>query len=128
MFVSVYLIKFELDLPPDSCPYLVFPNTNILLVKCKFFKNHLPFQTEGGTVYSKILYQYSKKKHESCSSASKTCKLIKQFKESSTCQRCISKFILIKSRTHQHKHVGPTNSKLRAILPLQVRVSRIIIE
>ena len=77
-------------------------------------------QTETGVVYTKVLFLYGKKKHETCSKAPVTCKKLKEFKESSGCQRCVSKLVLLKSNSKQLKHVGPTNSKLRAILPLQV--------
>ena len=66
------------------------------------------------------LFLYGKKKHEACSRASSTCKLIKKFKDSSSCPKCISKFVLIKPAAELVSKVGPTNTKLRAVLPLSV--------
>ena len=66
------------------------------------------------------LFLYGKKKHEACSRASTTCKLIKKFKDSSTCLKCISKFMLIKPAAALVSKVGPTNTRLRAVLPLSV--------
>ena len=45
---------------------------------------------------------------------------MKKFKDSSTCQKCISKFVLIKPAAELDPKVGPTNTKLRAVLPLSV--------
>ena len=66
------------------------------------------------------LFLYGKKKHEACSRASTTCKLIKKFKDSSSCPKCISKFVLIKPAAELVPQVGATNTKLRAVLPLSV--------
>ena len=66
------------------------------------------------------LFLYGKKKHEACSRASATCKLIKKFKDSSSCPKCISKFVLIKPAAELVPKVGPTNTRLRAVLPLRV--------
>ena len=62
---------------------------------------------------------YGKKKHETCSKTPKTCKLLKSFKESSACKKCISKIVVVKPGTQQFLHNGPSNERLRAILPLQ---------
>ena len=69
------------------------------------------------------LFLYGKKKHEICSKATKTCKLIKKFKDSSSCKKCISKFVLLKPSGKHGTYVGPTNTRLRALLPLRVEGS-----
>ena len=74
----------------------------------------------GGESYAKGLYVYGKKKHEGCSKTPQTCKLLKTFKDSSSCEKCISKLTLLKPGTSQYAHTGPANDKLRAFLPLKV--------
>lgn len=66
------------------------------------------------------LFLFGKKKHEACSRASTTCKLLKKFKDSSSCPKCISKFLIIKPAAELLPKVGPTNTRLRAVLPLRV--------
>jgi len=76
--------------------------------------------TKTGEVYTRGLYLYTKKKHETCSHAQTTCKLVKTFKDSSACKKCVSKFVMLKAGTRQLPHVGYSNEKLRAILPVTV--------
>ena len=45
---------------------------------------------------------------------------MKKFPDSSNCKKCISKFVLLRPKTEVLPHVGPTNAKLRAILPITV--------
>ena len=71
-------------------------------------------------MYHKALYLYEKKKHETCSKVPKLCKLLKMFKDASSCSRCLSKLVLLTSGSGQYRHVGPVNDKLRAILPLKI--------
>ena len=82
------------------------------------------FLVKSGTFHAKGLFLYGKKKHETCSVTPKTCKLLKAFKESSTCKKCISKIVLVKPGTHQIRHNGPSNERLRAILPLQAEAGK----
>ena len=82
------------------------------------------FLVRSGTFHVKGLFLYGKKKHETCSKTPKTCKLLKSFKESSTCKKCISKMVLVKPGTHQIRHNGPSNERLRAILPLQAETGK----
>lgn len=77
-------------------------------------------------MYHKGLYLYEKKKHETCSKATTSCKLLKSFKDSSSCSRCLSKIVLVPSGSGTYRHTGPVNDKLRAILPLQVNGSPMI--
>ena len=46
--------------------------------------------------------------------------MLKTFKDSSSCEKCISKLTLLKPGTSQYAHTGPANDKLRAFLPLKV--------
>eukprot|EP00090_Calanus_glacialis_P034684 TRINITY_DN5853_c0_g1_i1.p1 TRINITY_DN5853_c0_g1~~TRINITY_DN5853_c0_g1_i1.p1 ORF type:complete len:535 (-),score=128.27 TRINITY_DN5853_c0_g1_i1:119-1723(-) len=73
-----------------------------------------------GTSYTRGLYLYSKKKHETCSKCPTLCKILKKFPDSSNCKKCISKFVLLRPKTEVLPHVGATNAKLRAILPISV--------
>jgi len=75
---------------------------------------------DSGLYYTRVLYLYSKKKHETCSKNPSLCKMLKKFPDSSTCKKCLSKFVLIKPKTHLVPRVGPTNAKLRAVLPVNV--------
>ena len=65
-------------------------------------------------------FLYGKKKHEICSRASKTCKLLKKFKDSSSCRKCISRLVLLRPGARPLTYCGPTNTKLRAVLPLSL--------
>ena len=77
------------------------------------------FLVRNGSYHVKGLFLYGKKKHETCSKTPKTCKLLKSFKESSSCKKCISKIVLVNPGTHQIRHNGPSNERLRALLPLK---------
>jgi len=73
-----------------------------------------------GSAHIRGLYLYSKKKHETCSKNPRLCKILKKFKDSSDCKKCTSKFVLLHANSRVLPHVGPTNGKLRAILPISV--------
>ena len=77
------------------------------------------FLVRSGRFHVIGLFLYGKKKHETCSKTPKVCKLLKAFKESSTCKKCISKIVLVEPGTHQIRHNGPSNERLRAVIPLQ---------
>ena len=77
------------------------------------------FLVRSGRFHVIGLFLYGKKKHETCSKTPKICKLLKAFKESSTCKKCISKIVLVEPGTHQIRHNGPSNERLRAVIPLQ---------
>jgi len=74
----------------------------------------------SGAFFTRGLYLYSKKKHETCSKSPTLCKILKKFPDSSNCKKCVSKFILLRPHTKVVPRVGPTNAKLRAFLPVNV--------
>ena len=78
------------------------------------------FKVGTGSFHTRGLYLYGKKKHESCSKTPSLCKIIKKFTDSSNCKKCTSKFVLLNPNTKVLPHVGPTNSRLRAVLPINV--------
>ena len=75
---------------------------------------------ESGSYFNRGLYLYGKKKHETCSKTPSLCKILKKFPDTSNCKKCISKFVLIRPKTVLVPRVGPTNAKLRAVLPVSV--------
>jgi aspartate beta-hydroxylase len=74
----------------------------------------------AGAAYTRGLYAWGKKRHETCSHAARACKLIKQFPDSAKCRKCLSKYLVVEAGGRLVPRVGPTNTRLRAVLPLEV--------
>ena len=78
-----------------------------------------------GSAYRRGLYEWGKKRHLTCSITPKTCKILKKFTESSKCRKCLSKFVVLEAQSRQVPRVGPTNARLRALLPLELPSGRV---
>ena len=73
-----------------------------------------------GRAHQRPVYSWGKRRHAACALAPTTCSLIKQFVDSSKCRKCQSKFLVLKPNSQQVVRVGPTNGRLRALLPLKL--------
>ena len=73
-----------------------------------------------GRAFQRPLYSWGKRRHAACALAPSTCSLVKQFVESSKCKKCQSKILVLEPNSKQVVRVGPTNGRLRALLPLKV--------
>lgn len=73
-----------------------------------------------GKTHQRPLYSWGKRRHAACALAPTTCSLIKQFADSSKCRKCQSKFLVLDPNSEQVVRVGPTNGRLRALLPLKL--------
>ena len=73
-----------------------------------------------GRAFQRPLYSWGKRRHAACALAPSTCSLVKQFAESSKCKKCQSKILVLEPKSRQVVRVGPTNGRLRALLPLKV--------
>ena len=73
-----------------------------------------------GRAFQRPLYSWGKRRHAACALAPSTCSLVKQFVESSKCKKCQSKILVLEPNSRQVVRVGPTNGRLRALLPLKV--------
>ena len=82
-------------------------------------KESLPMMLSGAA-YQRGLYEWAKRRHLTCSHATKTCTAIKKFTDSSKCKKCLSKYLLVEPGSRQVGRLGPTNGRLRALLPLLV--------
>ena len=77
-----------------------------------------------GQTHQKPVYSWGKRRHAACALAPTTCSLVKQFVASSKCKKCQSKFLVLEANSKQVARVGPTNGRLRALLPLKLPQSR----
>jgi len=79
-----------------------------------------PMLMVDGRAFQRPLYSWGKRRHAACALAPSTCSLVKQFVESSKCKKCQSKILVLEPKSRQVVRVGPTNGRLRALLPLKV--------
>ena len=79
-----------------------------------------PMLMVDGQAFQRPLYSWGKRRHAACALAPSTCSLVKQFVESSKCKKCQSKILVLEPNSRQVVRVGPTNGRLRALLPLKV--------
>ena len=79
-----------------------------------------PMLMVDGRAFQRPLYSWGKRRHAACALAPSTCSLVKQFAESSKCKKCQSKILVLEPKSRQVVRVGPTNGRLRALLPLKV--------
>ena len=79
-----------------------------------------PMLMVDGRACQRPLYSWGKRRHAACALAPSTCSLVKQFAESSKCKKCQSKILVLEPKSRQVVRVGPTNGRLRALLPLKV--------
>ena len=73
-----------------------------------------------GRTHQRPLYSWGKRRHAACALAPVTCSLVKQFVDSSKCRKCQSKILVLEPNSEQVVRVGPTNGRLRALLPLKL--------
>ena len=66
------------------------------------------------------LYTWSQRRHHHCSLAPQTCALLKKFEAATKrCPKCVAKFVKVGPKTRLLPHTGPTNARLRIVLPLR---------
>jgi len=75
---------------------------------------------KNGALHSQDLYVWGKKRHSTCGSAPKLCKMLKKWPDASKCKKCKTKLVVLDPQTDLLAHVGPSNSRLRSIIPLEV--------
>ena len=80
-----------------------------------------------GRAHFKALYSWGKKRHQACSMAPTTCRLLKDFHAASRCPKCQARMVVVEGGSSQVGRVGPTNSRLRALLPLTTTTASITV-
>ena len=73
-----------------------------------------------GRTHQRPIYSWGKRRHAACAVAPTICSLIKQFVDSAKCRKCQSKLLVLEPKSKQVVRVGPTNGRLRALLPLKL--------
>ena len=80
-----------------------------------------------GRAHFRALYSWGKRRHQACSMAPTTCRLIKDFHAASRCPKCQARLVVVEGGSSQVGRVGPTNSRLRALLPLTTTTASITV-
>ncbi len=93
---------------------------SLLDSKTKMFVSEDENLRETGDWKQFTLYARGKKIESNCKHAPKTCKLVDGFLSAKSCKRGQVKFSVMHPVVHVWPHCGPTNSRLRAHLGLQV--------
>ena len=74
----------------------------------------------NGKWYLYYLYAGGKKIRKNCANAEVTCRLLEDIPQISNCPQCSVLFSLMEAGTHVFSHSGPSNTKLRVHLGLDI--------